>query len=74
MTREQARKFSYEHGNGDDSTVDEIYDSRGSCNRCVYYKQKKLNPMGMDTPPVPFCSSLNRVVTDNWYCADFKRK
>ena len=43
MTREEARKFSYENGNGDDSTVDEIYDDFESrtCENCEYYKIDK---------------------------------
>jgi hypothetical protein len=33
---------------------------------------KKKIPMGMSTLPFPYCIHLDRVVEDNWYCADFE--
>ena len=78
MTREEARTFSYEQGNGDDTTVDEIYDDidRRVCKNCKYYETKEYIQKYSDINPVSItrCSILwiNRGV--NFGCNEFEVK
>ncbi len=64
MTREEARKFSYDWGNGDDATVDAIYDAIGSCKECKYLQKEKNN----------YCLMIDWHQEDDAYCSYFERR
>jgi len=63
LAREDARKISYEQGNGDDLIIDEIYDSIGTCVECAYW-----NSIGACTK-----QHFSFLTYDDYYCADFER-
>jgi len=51
--------------------VNDIYDSRGTCGECEH---RKMAYYEYTQQYEPRCESVHKVVKDDWYCADFKRK
>ena len=67
LSREEAIKFSYEQGNGDDTTINEIYESIVHCKDCRYgYLNEDCHLL---------CSRGNfDPIEEDFYCADGERK
>ena len=57
--------YAMDHSDLVHNLIDNIYNSRGTCQKCVEFKPIYAKDYG-------YCKLLNFSCDKNWFCADFK--